>query len=471
MRDFVHKHIFREYDIRGIVGTELLLDEVYALTRAIGAYLIQQQPSVNTIAVARDGRTHSPAIEAAVCQALCDSGFSVLQLGLCPTPVLYFALHKLPVDAGIMITASHNGPAYNGLKINLGTDSVWGAAIQKIRALYEVGAFVASPKAGTIIPYPFIERYVDWLVDHFSHLKRMDRSLVIDCASGATGAVLPLLVRKMGWSSVQLLYAEVDGNFPYHEADPIVEKNVRDLRRAVLGSGADLGIAFDGDGDRMAPLTATGRHVGGDELLVLYAQQVLEAQGPGMVIYDIKCSQLVPDMVKKLKGYAQVSPSGHSIIKSALRTQNAVLAGELSCHFFFADRYFGYDDGIYAFLRLLELLERSGKSLDELLQKFPTFCTSREMRIACAEDQKNLLVAAVKTHFLKKQVLELIEVDGVRVILPEGWGLARASNTQAAICIRCESSNLQDLRIIKEEFMIALMPHISQDILLSEMEL
>lgn len=467
----MQKHIFREYDIRGIVGTELLLDEVYPLTRAIAAYFLRERPSVHTVVVARDGRTHSPAIEAAVCKALCDSGLNVLLLGLCPTPVLYFALHKLPVEAGIMITASHNGPAYNGFKINLGIDSVWGKGIQDIQELYAAGAFVPAQKAGVVTCYPMIERYVDWLVDNFSHLKRMDRALVIDCASGATGAVLPLLVRKMGWSSVQLLYAEVDGNFPYHEADPIVPKNMHDLRMAVLASGADLGIGFDGDGDRMAPLTATGRHLGGDELLVLYAQPILASQGPATIIYDIKCSQVVPDMVAACAGTAQVSPSGHSIIKTALRAQGALLAGELSCHFFFADRYFGYDDGIYAFLRLLELVERSGKTLDELVQQLPVFCTSREMRIACEETQKLELVAAVKTHFEQLPIVEMIELDGIRVRLAGGWGLVRASNTQAAISIRCEGSSPAELAQIKQEFVTALSPYFAADVLCAEMDL
>lgn len=452
----MHKHIFREYDIRGKVGTELVVSEVYPLMRAVAAYFLQEKPSTKKVVVGFDGRTHSVAIKEEVCRALQESGLDVVCIGLCPTPVLYFALHTLPVDAGIMITASHNGPEYNGFKINLGTNSVWGKEIQVVRALYEARVQHHAEIIGTYTDYPITDAYIAWLVRHFSHLQGLALPVVFDCANGAVGAVLPQLVKALGWKNAHILYPEVDGTFPHHEADPIVEENANDLRVAIAEQAAAYGIGFDGDGDRMAPVTGSGKLVAGDQLLVLYARDIVAHNQDASIVYDIKCSQIVAQLVTQAGGKAYVSPSGHSIIKTGLRKHKALLAGELSCHFFFADRYFGYDDGIYAALRLIELVQRSQCTLDEMVAALPTTYTMPELRFSCAEEDKPLLVAAARSYFSEKEFCEMTLLDGMRVDMGYGWGLIRASNTQPVICIRCESDSPEGLRTIKHDFVQAL---------------
>jgi len=467
----MHKHIFREYDIRGKVGSELVIEEVYALVRAVAVYFLQEKPLTKKVVVGFDGRVHSPAIKKEVCRALQDSGLDVVCIGICPTPVVYFALHTLPFDAGIMITASHNGPEYNGFKINLGTESVWGKEIQKIRALYEADAQQTAQECGTYTEYSLTDTYISWLQSHFSHLQNIDTTMIFDCANGAVGAILPQLVQKMGWKNATLLYADVDGTFPNHEADPIIEKNAEALRAIIARSGAAFGMGFDGDGDRMAPVTQEGVLLGGDQLLVLYAQGILQHIPDAALVYDIKCSQIVPALVTKAGGKPFVSPSGHSIIKTELRKHAAMLAGELSCHFFFADRYFGYDDGIYAALRLIELLHTSQKSLDVLVEALPKTCSMPELRFACAEEDKGLLVACAKSYFAERDFKELTFVDGVRVDMGYGWGLIRASNTQPVICIRCESDSPEGLQTIKRDFLQALSDQIDVRKLSQELEI
>ena len=451
--------IFREYDIRGKVGSDLLLDEVYPLARAIAYYFVQQNPQVRTIAVGMDGRTHSPIIKDAVCRALADSGLDVLFVGMCPSPVLYFALHTCDVDAGLMITASHNPAEYNGIKICLGKSSVWGSAIQEIKQLYRNGMAIDASQTGTVTQHELVPEYIDWLADHFSHLNNMPLSVVIDCGNGAGGTVIPDLVKKMNWQQVQLLYCDVDGTMPNHEADPVVAKNMQAVKQVLSTTDAQVGIGLDGDCDRMAPMTKTGDLILGDRLLALFAQQVIQKH-PGVgVVYDIKSSSGLQELLDQWQAKGHMSPSGHAIIKEKMKEFGAMLGGELSCHFFFHDRYFGYDDGIYAMLRLFELLINTGKNLDELVAVFPTKYSSPELRIACAEEDKAAIVAAVKKYFVDHPDAQVITIDGVRAQLPYGWGIVRASNTQPAICIRVEADLPQDLTRVRNEFVRALAPY------------
>jgi len=489
----MHKSIFREYDIRGKVGVEMPIGQVYDLARAIGTYILQHNPAARTVVVGRDGRTHSPDIVQELCRALVDTGFNVLDIGLCPTSVVYFSCHKLPVDAGIMVTASHNGPAYNGLKITLGTEAVWGVELQEIRKLYESQLFVQRPACGTYQAYSMTDRYIDWLVNQFSHLKNLDIACIFDCGNGATGAIMPQLVARMGWSRVKLLYAEIDGTFPHHEADPTIEANMQDLRAAMLQGGATLGIGFDGDGDRMASMTAGGYLVPGDKLLTIYAQAILATQRGseavngveaiiGMacardassvdavrdtisIIYDIKCSSIVAARIQASGGVAHISPSGHSIIKSRLRKERAVFAGELSGHFFFADRYFGFDDGIYAALRLIELLIASGRRLEELVADLPVLYATHEFRIVCSEDEKQIVIERVHKQFELQPLSTILLLDGVRMSNQYGWALVRASNTQAVICVRCESATPEGLACLKQDVYRALALSLDADVL------
>jgi len=460
-------HIFRQYDIRGKIGPELALEEIYPLAQAIAAYYKQQNPSIKRIAVGADGRVHSPAIKKEMCRALQDAGLDVLFVGTCPSPVLYFALFSLPVDGGLMITASHNGKEYNGIKMCLGKESVWGSQIQAIKELVKKGVVLNEDQKGTYAEYNLIEDYTDWLVQHFSHLVGMPLRAVVDCGNGAAGTVWPMLIEKMKWQSVKLLCQEVDGNYPNHEADPTVEKNMLDVRAAMKTGSYDVGLGLDGDCDRMTPMSLNGELVSGDKLLALFAKEII-AQKPGAnVVFDIKCSSGLPELLTKWGGVPRISASGHSIIKDQLKRHNAVLAGELSCHFFFNDRYFGYDDGNYAALRLFELLLKSGKSLDELLAVFPERFATRELRIACPQTEMEKVVERVKDHF-KGATAEVLTIDGIRVNKDEGWGLVRASNTQPVICLRFEAHSTDGLKQLKDEFFGVLVPYFDKEMLSKE---
>ena len=458
-------HIFRTYDIRGLVGTELIIDEVYRLGRAIAAYFIDKHPAIQTVVVGMDGRTHSLLIKDELIRALRDSGLNVMFIGICPTPVLYFALHTASVDAGLMVTASHNGPAYNGIKICLGTESVWGNHLQSIRHLYERSVEKTVGLTGSYQQLSMIDHYVDWLVDHFSHLRGLTLPLVIDCANGATGTVIPQLIERLEFRHTKLLYQQVDGNFPHHEADPTIDEHMNDLRVEMKRYHAELGIGFDGDGDRMAPLTSDGTLVYGDKLLLLLSKHMLQEKPGSTIVFDIKCSSMVTKMIELWGGRAYVAPSGHSIIKHVMREQKAIFAGELSCHFFFADRYFGYDDGIYAALRLIELLSMGQVPLNNLVQELPEMYSTSEIRIACHEDDKKVIVDHAHYCFSLRNDAELLMIDGVRATLPYGWGLIRASNTQSHISVRCESSTKQGLSTIKHDFYQILVPYIEAKLL------
>ncbi|MEX0940904.1 MAG: phosphomannomutase/phosphoglucomutase [Candidatus Babeliales bacterium] len=462
-------HIFRQYDIRGKVGSELYIKEVYDLVRAIACYFKNQNPNVKKIAVGADGRIHSPEIKEEVCRALQDSGIDVIFVGTCPTPVVYFSLFNLPVDGGLMITASHNGKEYNGIKICLGKDSVWGTQIQEIKHLYKQKKFCASTNVGNYTEYDVIAEYTDWLVNHFQHLVGMPLSVIIDCGNGAAGTVMPSLIKKMEWPNVSLLFEEVDGNYPNHEADPIIEKNMQAVKAAMLSENFQIGLGFDGDCDRMAPVTESGQLVSGDKLLALFAQEIIKKNSKAKIVFDIKCSSALSDLINQWGGKPCISASGHSIIKDQLKKQDALLAGELSCHFFFKDRYFGYDDGIYAALRLFELLQDSQKSLDELLTIFPQKYATPEIRIACPQEKMDEIVDSVKEYFAKDVQAEVITIDGIRVAMQHGWGLVRSSNTQPVICLRFESDSADGLNLLKKDFLQALTPYFTKEELYKEL--
>lgn len=452
--------IFREYDIRGKVGTEFIINQTYPLTQAIAYYFKQEKPSVKTVAVGMDARTTSPAIKEEVVRALTDSGLDVIFIGVCPTPVLYFALYTLPVDAGIMITASHNPPEYNGLKLCLGKHSVWGLQVAAIRDLYKKGAQLTSSTKGSVTDQPLIPLYVEWISSHFKHLHKMPLSAVIDCGNGTAGTVIPLLIEAMGWQHITLLYADVNGANPCHEADPVKEKNMQDVKKVLATTDIQVGIGFDGDVDRMAPMTKQGFLVPGDQLLALFSQQLLKEHPGASIVVDIKSSAGLLDLLQEWGANTVLSPSGHAIIKDQMRKHHALLGGELSCHFFFNDRYFGYDDGIYAALRLFELLLHTGKTLDELLLVFPHLYSTPEFRIPCNESDKKRIVDEVLKAFAHRSDVAMITIDGVRARMNYGWGIVRASNTQPELCLRFESATEQGLHQIKEDFFNALQPYV-----------
>lgn len=455
--------IFREYDIRGIVGTELIIEEMYHLTYAIISYILKKHPKTSTIIIGMDGRLHSLAIKDEICKALSDLGMHVTFIGICASPVLYFAVHTLKADVGLMITASHNPQEYNGIKICLGNGSVWGAAIQEIKSLYfSLGKKThrSLPKNGTYREVPVTQSYIAFMTNHFSSLIGMDLAIVVDCGNGTGGTVMPALIEAMKWPHVQLLYPEVDGRYPNHEADPVKEANMADVKKLVTTFDLQLGIGLDGDCDRMAAMTKKGTLVPGDRLLALFARSILYRHPNASIIADIKSSQTVLDLIRAWNGNPILSPSGHAIIKDCMHRHQALLGGELSCHFFFADRYFGYDDAFYALLRLLEVIHTNKQSLDDMLTCIPTSYSSPEYRIPYDEKLRNSIIKKVKAEFDKRTDMTLITIDGVRATTSYGWGIVRPSNTQPVLCLRFESSSLKGLNHIKNDFIAILEAYI-----------
>lgn len=469
--------IFREYDIRGIVGSELLLEECHSLGLALITYLLSKHPGERRIIIGRDGRKSSPAIQNALIKAAHQLELEVIDIGIVPSPVMYFATYHLNCQLGIVITASHNPDAYNGIKIW----GVWGTEIQKIRHLYEEAKDHKKSTASTtshhdmtnndqpvlsekILVYDIITPYIEYLAHAFAHLKNKHFPLVLDCGHGTATVIYPKLIEKMGLQGITLLCASLDKPAGAHEADPTVRENMQDVA-TVLAQEKDLrlGIGLDGDCDRMTPMTKDGHLVYGDILLGIFAQDVLEKNPQAKIICDIKSSSALLEYLETLSAEYYLSPSGHSIIKEQLKKHQADLAGELSCHFFFKDRYFGYDDGIYASLRLLELLDNKQCTLEELIKSFPVKRSSPEIRITCKDDQsKKEILADTISFFAARPYLQINTIDGMRITQDYGWGLIRASNTQPALCLRFESTHEAGLAQIKHDFFTALSPHFDE---------
>ena len=445
--------IFREYDIRGKVGSEFIIADVPALTQAIAFFLHAKNPHLKRVAVGMDVRIHSSEIKDLMVHSLRESGIDVIFLGMCTSPAVYFATHVLPIDAALMITASHNPKEYNGIKICLGTQSIWGSQIRMINDFFkEKKQLRISNIQGSLSYEPINPIYIDWLVEQFTLLQGLDMRMVIDCGNATGGLIMPELIKRLAWKNAQLLFADIDGTFPNHEPDPTVEIHVNALKEAVFEKKAAIGIGLDGDCDRMAPMTESGFLIPGDQVLGIFAQAIIKDYPDLAVVGDIKSSLGLLELLKKIGAHGYLAPSGHALIKNAMHEHHALLAGELSCHFFFNDRYFGYDDGIYAALRLIEIMVTTGKSLDQLVATFPKSYSSPEFRIACDEDKKYKIITAVKSQLQAQPQFSLITIDGVRATTTYGWGLIRASHTQPVLCFRFESATRDGLTKIKKEF-------------------
>jgi phosphomannomutase/phosphoglucomutase len=454
--------IFREYDIRGIVGSELMIENAYDLGRAIALYLTQLNGTLKKIAVGMDVREHSPAIKEEICRALLDSGLDVIFIGVCTSPMMYFATYTMAVDGGVMVTASHNPKEYNGLKISLGTTSLWGKQIKEIAKLYIENQHRIVESPGHYSEHLIKDDYIAWHVEKFSHLKGMDMPAVIDCGNGSAAVVIPEIVRAMEWNNMHLLCSTIDPTFPNHEADPTVAKNMQDVHHTLQTTGAIVGVGFDGDADRMGAMTKEGNLVAGDKLIAVFAEPMIK-EHPGMtVVYNVVCSAGLTELLESWGAQTIITPVGHSIIEESMHKHHALLGGETSCHFFFKDRHFGYDDGIYAMFRLFELLVQSKKSLSELLKVFPPKVTSPEFRIPCDEINKYAMVQEMKGLFYQKKDVKILAIDGVRVATDYGWGIIRASNTQPVLSIRFEANSERDLQRIKEEFISVLSRYFSE---------
>lgn len=438
--------IFRQYDIRGIVGRDLTTEAARAIGGAYAAYLAEHGDR-GTVAVGRDNRPSGKELRDALVDGLTSAGLSVVDIGVVPTPLLYWGLHHLGVVGGIQITGSHNPPEYNGFKLSMGTGSLHGDAIQELHTIIERGTKAAAKK-GSVREEQVIDRYIDDIVERVGRLKRPIRA-VYDCGNGAGSLVASKLFERLGLVG-RGLFCESDGNFPNHHPDPTVPENLEDLIAAVKKDGAELGIAFDGDADRIGVVDDRGRIVWGDHILILYARDVLKRTGAGQpIIFDVKCSQALPQAIEKAGGKPIMWRTGHSLIKDKMKETRAPIAGEMSGHMFFAEGFYGHDDALYGAARLLRILADSGKTVRDLLADVPEFVSTPEIRIEVPEEIKFDLVSRAVQHFRSKH--DVIDVDGVRVLFGDGWGLIRASNTQPVLVARYEARSPERLAAIRGE--------------------
>lgn len=428
--------IFREYDIRGVAGADFDEAFAFALGRAVGSRVRARHPDMKPVlAVGRDCRLTSEAYASEVMRGLNETGVDVIDIGMCPTPLMYFSLFELPVHGGIEVTASHNASEYNGFKICLGKEAIYGEAIASLRGEIERGAYARG--AGTTSRHDIVPRYVAYCVEQFGTLPRRLR-VVVDAGNGAAGRIGPDIMRAIGCDVVEL-YCEPDGRFPNHHPDPTVPENLADVIRTVAETGADVGIAYDGDADRLGVVAPGGRILWGDELLLIFAREILSRRPGAIVISEVKCSQRLFDDVAKHGGKPIMWKAGHSLIKAKMKETGAAVGGEMSGHMFFADRFLGYDDAIYASCRLLEILARSKGGLLDLLDGLPTAFNTPEIRVDCPDALKFAVADRVRERLRRDHPVN--DVDGVRVSFPDGWGLVRASNTQPALVLRFEATS------------------------------
>jgi phosphomannomutase/phosphoglucomutase len=399
------------------------------------------------LVVGRDGRLSSKAFEDALIEGLISTGCNVVSIDLCPTPVYYFSIFHLDKDGGMMVTGSHNPPEFNGFKVSVGRSTIFGEEIQNLRQLIEKGQFVAGK--GTLSKEEIIHPYQNYIKKNIHTEKRM--RVVIDAGNGTAGILAGQLLRDLG-CEVEELYCEVDGRFPNHFPDPTIPGNLKDLIDRVKKVQADVGIGYDGDADRIGVVDDQGNIIWGDQLMILFSREILKYKKGAAFVAEVKCSQNLFDDIEKHGGKAIMWRTGHSLIKEKMKEEKAALGGEMSGHIFFADRYFGYDDAIYASCRLIELLSKTDEKLSTLLSDVPKTYITPEIRVDCPDDVKFRVVEHVK-EALKKDY-SVIGVDGVRVKFEDGWGLVRASNTQPALVLRFEAlsqSRLNDIRHLVEE--------------------
>ncbi len=437
----MNPEIFREYDVRGLVDRDLDIDLVYDLGRAIGTFGADR--GVKTMTLGRDCRLSSEAYADAMRKGLTAAGLHVIDIGLCATPMLYFSIRHYGSDGGVMVTGSHNPPEFNGFKICVGPDTIYGEDIQALRGIMEKGSYASG--RGTSERGDVTEAYGNIL--HGNVQVRKGLRVVIDGGNGTGGHFILPILERFG-CRVAALYCDMDGRFPNHFPDPTVPENLRELTERVLEEKADVGIAFDGDGDRIGVVTDRGDILWGDELLILFSRFVLKERPGATVIGEVKCSHRLYDDIEKNGGRSIMWKAGHSLIKGKMKEEKALLAGEMSGHLFFADRYFGYDDALYAAVRLLEILSKTGKKVSELLADVPKSCVTPEIRIDCPDALKFKATEAVKKYFQKDY--RTIETDGVRILFSDGWGLVRASNTQPVLVLRFEASTPETLRVTRE---------------------
>ncbi len=438
--------VFRSYDIRGVVGESLTEDGVFQIGRALGseAAVLDEQ----TVIVARDGRNSSEDLQASLVAGLRAAGRDVLDIGLTPTPVLYFATNYLDAHSGVMITGSHNPPEYNGLKMVLGGKTLSGDAIQRIRERIEKQDFVEGQ--GSLQATEIIPDYIRRISEEVPVTLGNALTVVVDAGNAVPGIVAPHILRAIGHDVIEL-YCDVDGNFPNHHPDPSQPENIADLVEAVQNENADIGLAFDGDGDRLGLVTPEGNVIWPDRQMILFARDVLSRNPGARIIYDVKCSRLLAEAIREAGGEPMMWKTGHSLIKSKMIETGALLAGEMSGHIFFKERWYGFDDALYAAARLLEILVNDGRPVSEIFDELPDSVTTPELRLDMPEEQHGPFMESVKAA-ADFDGGELSTIDGLRVDFANGWGLIRASNTTPCLVMRFEGDDEAALAEVQEKF-------------------
>lgn len=440
----LNPEIFREYDIRGIAGDNITEEVAELIGKAFGKYISERQGK--TVSLGRDCRDSSPGLSDAVIRGITSTGINVIDIGLVTTPMMYYSLYLEDLDGGVMVTASHNPKEYNGFKLCAGKESLFGDGIQNIKKIAETGDFPTG--TGNATSRDIMEDYLSYLEKNI-HIKPGIK-VAIDCGNATVGLTGPEILRRLG-CEVTELYTELDGDFPNHHPDPTVEENLEDLKKSVIDNGCDVGLAFDGDGDRLGVIDNNAEVIWGDMLVLIYARELLKENPGAKIIGDVKCSSRLFNAISEAGGKPIMWKTGHSLIKNKIKEENAALAGEMSGHIFFNDRFFGYDDALYAGLRLLEIISVYDVPFSELFKDLPKAFSTPEIRMECREEIKFELVEKVKNSL--KEKYEVIDIDGVRVEFPDGWGLVRASNTQPALVLRFEAeteSRLQEIRSVIE---------------------
>ena len=451
----MNDRIFREYDIRGVVGKDFDADFAFLLGRAFASLLKQTNPDAKQVSVGRDARLSSEGLASEIIKGIISSGINVYDIGMCPTPLQYFSLYHLSLDGGIMVTGSHNPPEYNGFKLSVGKETIFGEKIQEIKEIIRKNVWVGNAVEGAVGPYDILTAYKSFMLKRFSYLsdKRYRTvKIVVDAGNGTGGIVTPEILEAMGCEVIPL-YCEPDGRFPNHHPDPTVVEYIQDLIKMTRDKKADVGVGYDGDTDRIGVVGNSGDIVWGDQIMIVLSREILKKHPGAVIIGDVKCSQLMFDDIEKHGGKPVMWKTGHSLVKDKMRKEKAPLAGEFSGHIFIGDDYFGYDDAMYTTFRLVEVMKTSGLGIHELLSDIPRMFFTPEIRIECREDQKNEIVEQLvnrcEGYVLSGNspvpIKKIYTIDGVRVVFEKGWGLVRSSNTQPVIVMRFEAEDEMSL--------------------------
>ncbi|HOL22209.1 MAG TPA: phosphomannomutase/phosphoglucomutase [bacterium] len=442
----IKRDIFREYDIRGVYEEDMKGEIPYLLGRGFGCLV--RRSGKKTVCVGGDNRITTPELKEKLIAGLLDSGCDVTDTGIVPTPVLYFAVHYYNFDAGAMVTASHNPPEFNGCKMVVGDRSLYGKEIQDIADIIEKNDFEKG-KGQYYEKKEVIQNYIKFILERFIFKRRL--RIAVDTGNGTAGPLIVSLFEKLG-VEIFPLYIESDPSFPNHLPDPLVPENLKDLIKVVKGKNLDAGFGYDGDGDRLGVVDEKGNILWGDQLLIIYARDVLKNMPGAKIIFDVKCSKALEEEIRKEGGIPLMWKTGHSLIENKMHIEKAPLAGELSGHLYFADDYYGYDDAIYASLRLLKIMDETGKKPAELLKGVKKYYSTPEIRLTVPDEKKFEIVKNIKNFFALRGN-KISDIDGVKVFFSDGWALVRASNTQPALVIRIEADSEEALERIKKEFL------------------